>query len=113
MVDSEHASSELLCVLCDPASATRFKYALVVDASGFYTGDCWDPWHHLVFQIAKLLQHGWCHKMYDVALTPIKPARSTDKTHPGRKSFGFPFNVQSARPSGLISLYSSDPWASG
>jgi hypothetical protein len=69
MVDSEHTSSELLCVLCDPASATRFKYALVVDASGFYSGDCWDPWHHLVFQIAKLLQHGGCHKMYDVALT--------------------------------------------
>jgi hypothetical protein len=46
-------------------------------------------------------------------LTPIKPARSTDKKHPGRKGFSFPFNDRPARLSGLISLGSSDGWASG
>jgi hypothetical protein len=38
---------------------------------------------------------------------------STDKINSRQKSVSFPFSDRAARPSGLISLYSSDGWASG
>ena len=41
-------------------------------------------------------------------LTPIKPGRSTDKKHSGRKRFSFRFYVQLTKLSGLISIGSPD-----